>query len=179
MSELEQYPWCCLSFLCFIPCRYKPVFSKQCPRSAGARNGQTTQVLEPEAWSGEDQLLHAFIPTWLHPLTHGAGVSQQKPGSVVCSGTPKCSAETRTILESTSPIDSSSAQQQIVPEDSLVRRVRNHTLGRSSTPTNWLTLSPGIATEGRELYLEGTGKRKEVQHQFTSSKVLALALQLR
>lgn len=82
-----------------------------------------------------------------------------------------------TILESISPVDSSLAQPifWVVPEDALVRRVRNHTLGRSSSPTSWLTLSPGVAREGRELYLEGTGKRKEVQHQFTSTKVLALA----
>lgn len=158
----------------FVLC---PVDINLSPQSSapGARIGQTTQVLEPEAWSGEDQLLRALIPTWLHPLTHGAGVSQRKPGSVICSRTPKCSAEMRTILESISPVDSSLAQPRVVPEDALVRRVRNHTLGRSSSPTSWLTLSPGVAREGRELYLEGTGKRKEVQHQFTSTKVLALA----
>lgn len=105
-----------------------------------------------------------------------------------------CSAEMRILLGSISPGGSNLAQPHGCPRkfpgEPCRRSVQNHILGRSAKSTSRIMLSLGCSRiaqtlqrragrcvwKGQLQLQQGTGKRKDVQRQFISSKILALAL---
>lgn len=162
--------------------------------------GKPRRCWSPGSGPGRTSKLHDFMPsgprTNLPGRTLSLTVLWYHKGNQDKSSAPgpsaDCSAEMRTVLGSVSPVGSNLAQPHGCPRkfpgEPRLGRVKNHILGRSAKPTSWLMMSlscSGIPQAlqqraGRFIWKEqlqlqqGTGKRKETQHQFTFSKILAL-----